>query len=358
MSKRTGKVAESKSLVLTANDSVFVGLDVHKKSVHAAWRLNGREMGTWVMPADVATVVRSVSRVQVALKQVVYEAGPTGYGLARALRKAGLPTEVIAPGKTPQPANADGKSDRLDCRKLAEFAEKGLLKSVAVPTEEEEADRQVLRLRDQLTNKRRRVKQQIKSLLLMYGIREPEGLKHWTKAGVAALAELELRPQIRLALDSLVEELAHLTELLGRAKAAMRKLARREVYRKKEARLRTHPGVGETTAMAYLAEVYQPERFRNEQALTKYLGLAPRVSRTGNTTRNGPLMKAGRGTLRALLVEASWRWIGQDAQAAAVFGRIWGNTGKKQTAIVAMARKMAIHLWYMLIRDEDYRAAA
>jgi len=358
MNKRTRKASESKKFVVTAEDSVYIGLDVHKKSVHAAWRLNGREMGTWVMAADVAAVVRSILRFEDALKQVVYEAGPTGYGLARALRKAGAPTEVIAPGKTPQPANADGKSDRLDCRKLAEFAEKGLLKPVAVPTEEEEADRQVLRLRDQLTSKRRRVKQQIKSLLLMYGVPEPPGLKHWSKVGIAALGELELHPQIRLALDSLVEELQHLTELLGRAKAAMRKMARKTAYNRKEARLRTHPGVGETTAMAYLAEVYQPERFRNEQALTKYLGLAPRVSRTGETTRNGPLMKAGRGTLRAMLVEASWRWISQDERAAAVFERIWHNTGKKQTAIVAMARKMAINLWYMLIRGEEYRAAA
>jgi len=264
---------------------------------------------------------------------------------------------VIAPGKTPQAANADSKSDRLDCRKLAEFAEKRLLKSVAIPTEEEEADRQVLRLRDPLTSKRRRVKQQIKSLLLMYGVGEPEGLKHWSKAGIAELAELEMRPQVRLALDSLVEELQHLVGLLERAKAAMRKTARKTVYREKEARLRTHPGVGETTAMAYRAEVYQPERFHSEQALTKYVGLAPRVSRTGNTTRNGPLMKAGRGTLRALLVEASWKWISEDELAAAVFERVWHNTGKKQTAIVAMARKMAINLWYMLMRDEDYRAA-
>jgi transposase len=358
MSKRTRKASESKKFVVTAEDSVYIGLDVHKTSVHAAMRLNGREAETWVMPMDVPAVVRSVLRFQVALKKVVYEAGPTGYGLARALRKAGLPTEVIAPGKTPQPANVDDKSDRLDCRKLAEFAEKGLLKPVAVPTEEEEADRQVLRLRDQLTNKRRRVKQQIKSLLLMYGVPEPSGLKHWSKAGIAALGELELRPQVRLALDSLVEELEHLSGLLERAKGAMRQMARKAVYRCKEARLRTHPGVGETTAMAYLAEVYQPERFRNEQALTKYVGLAPRVSRTGNTTRNGPLMKAGRGTLRALLVEASWDWISEDEHAAAVFERIWHNTGKKQTAIVAMARKMAINLWYMLIRDEDYRAAA
>lgn len=358
MSKRTRKAAECKKFVATAKDSVYVGLDVHKTSVHAAMRLNGRQTETWVMPMDVATVVRTLRRFKVALKQIVYEAGPTGFGLARALRKAGLPTEVIAPGKTPQPANPDSKSDRLDCRKLAEFAQKGLLKAVAVPTEEEEADRQVLRLRDQLTRKRRRVKQQIKSLLLQYGVAEPEGLKYWTKAGVAALAELDMKPQVRLALDCLVEELTHLMTLLERTRSAMKRLSRHVRHRVNERRLRTHPGVGETTAMAYLAEIYQPERFDSADALAKFVGLAPRVSQTGQTRRDGPLMKAGRETLRALLVEASWDWVGEDERAASVFNRLVHNTGSKQKAIVGMARRMAVNLWWMLIRGEDYRRAA
>ena len=358
MRKRTDRASESKRLVVRAEDSVYVGLDVHKKSVHAAWRLNGGEAGTWVMAADVAAVVRSLSRFKVALKQVVYEAGPTGYGLARALRKAGLATDVIAPGKTPQPANRDGKSDRLDCRRLAEFAEKGLLKPVAVPTEEEEADRQALRLRDQLTKKRRRVMQQIKSLLLMYGIPEPPGLKKWTKAGIAALAEIELRPQIRQSLEALVEELEHLTMLLERVKRAMGTLSRQARHRERHRRVRTHPAVGPTLAMAWLTEVYQPERFRSAEALTKYVGLAPRVSQTGETRREGPLMKTGQGPLRALLVQAAWRWVAKDERAAAVFDRISGNTGCRQKAIVAMARRMAVNLWTMLVRGEDYRRAA
>ena len=358
MRKSNDREAESKSVVVTRRDVVFIGLDVHKKSVHSAVRLNGRELTTFVTPADVATVVRSLSRFKVALKQIVYEAGPTGFGLARALREAGLPTEVIAPGKIPQSANRDGKSDRLDCRRLAEFAEKGLLKPVAVPTEEEEADRQVMRLREQLTKKRRRVKQQIKSLLLMHGVAQPEGLKRWTKAGVAALAELELKPQLRLALDCLVEELTHLTSLLERTRSEMKRLSRQARHRTKERRLRTHPGIGETAALAYLTEVYQPERFEDAQALTKYVGLAPRVSQTGETRREGPLMKTGRGTLRALLVEASWTWIEHDDRALGVFNRLWRNTGSKQKAIVGMARRMAVNLWCMLLRKEDYRRTA
>jgi len=358
MREGTREASESKRFVVTSKDSVFVGLDVHKRSVHAAVRLNGREVDTFVMPGDVATVVGSLDRFKAALKQIVYEAGPTGYGLARALRKAGLPTKVVAPGKTPRPANPDGKSDRLDCRKLAEFAEKGLLKEVALPTEEEEADRQVLRLRDQLTKKRRRVKQQIKALLLAYDIPEPVGLKYWTLASVAALLEMELRPQLRLVLSCLVEELKQLIKRLEQARAEMRRLSRQARFRDNQRRLRTHPGIGETTAMAYLVEVYQPERFGGAKALTKYVGLAPRVSQSGERRLEGPLMKTGHGTLRTLLVEASWMWIAKDEQARKVFERLVRNTGSKQKAIIAMARRMAVNLWCMLLRQEDYRQAA
>jgi transposase len=82
---------------------------------------------------------------------------------------------MIAPSKTPQRPGPESKSDRLDWRKLVEYYAKGLLRAVAIPTEEQEADRQVGRLRGQRAKKVTRVKQQIKSFLLQYGIPEPLG---------------------------------------------------------------------------------------------------------------------------------------------------------------------------------------
>ena len=118
------------------------------------------------------------------------EAGPTGFGLVRRLRGAGLKAEVIAPSKIPTMPGPEAKSDRLDCGKLAVFAQKGLLRPVRVPDEQEEADRQVMRLREQLARKLRVIQQQIKALLLQHGIAEPAGLTHWTAASVDALRQL------------------------------------------------------------------------------------------------------------------------------------------------------------------------
>ncbi len=209
-----------------------VGLDVHKASAHAALRRNGQEVATWVMPMDNKTVVASLKRFAPALKKVVYEAGPTGYGLARALKKAGLPAEVIAPGKVPQEPNPDSKSDRLDCRKLAENAEKGVAQEgrhrdpdraggsrPAIGSTEGSKERAAYCAR--LVGKQRRVKQQIKSLLLQQGLPEPAGLTHWSAEGLAALKRMRLRHQLQLSLEVMIEELEHLVAS-GSASSGMR----------------------------------------------------------------------------------------------------------------------------------------
>jgi len=154
VAKRTTKSENGKQTMLTTKDRVFVGLDVHKKSYHTAVRVNGREVTTRV-PAPTAEAVRVfLEPYRWGRLHVVYEAGPTGFGLVRALREAKVSADVIAPSKTPRTPGEENKTDRLDCRQLAFYDEKGMLKTVAIPTAEEEADRQVIRLRDQVVDAR------------------------------------------------------------------------------------------------------------------------------------------------------------------------------------------------------------
>jgi len=342
---------------LTDRDALYVGLDVHKKSIHAAWWLNGQLARTWVMPARVSKVLTMLEKVRVALKHVVYEAGPTGFGLARALQGAGLPVGVVAPGQTPRPAAADNKSDRLDSRKLAEYAAKGMLKFIGLPTEQEEADRQVLRTRDQLSSKRRRVQQQIKSFLLQHGLEEPAGLCRWSREAIAGLKAMTLGPELRGCLDLLLEELEHLTILQGKLKPALDRLAKSDRHQAAVAILTSHPGVGPVTALAFRMELYQPKRFDHSAQVAKLVGLAPRVRQSGDKRWEGPLLKMGRPELRRLLVEAAWAWVRSDPGGRTIYGRLLANTGRAQKAIVGVARRLAIHLWRMLVTGELYRPA-
>jgi len=351
MSKVAQKAGEGKrKMCLEEGDRVFVGLDVHKKSVHAALMVNGLIVKTWSMPYEPAVIAASLEPYRMAMCGVVYEAGPTGFSLARHLIAVGHAVTVAAPSKIPRPSGPQSKSDRLDCRRLVEFFANGQLKGVAIPTQTQEADRQVMRARGQCVSKVKRAKQQIKSFLLQHGIGEPDGLAHWSNASVQALRELKLNTQLRFCLDRLLEELAYLRGELKAIEVHLDKLARAPRLRKAVKVLDAHPAVGPVTAMAFALEVYSPERFTQDKAIAGYTGLAPKVHQTGVTRREGPLMKTGRGELRALLVEASWRWVTKDAHARQLFGHLVRNTGSKQKAIVGVARHLSIALWKRLIQ--------
>src|SRR6516162_3371689 len=162
---------------LEEGEAVHVGVDVHKASYSVALFSDRRGLiATWVQPARPEVLLERLRPLREGVAQVVYEAGPTGFTLARRLRAEGFQAQVIAPSKLLAPVGPEAKSDRLDCRRLAQLAAKGLLHPVRVPTEQEEADRQVLRLREQLVRRTHAVQSQIKSFLLQYGVDEPAGL--------------------------------------------------------------------------------------------------------------------------------------------------------------------------------------
>jgi transposase len=357
MSKRTRMSRLDKVFDGGAGRRAFVGLDVHKKTIHAAVWATERIAISWVMPADVTKVVAMLAPYRDAITQVVYEAGPTGYGLARALRQAGFVVEVVAPGRSPRPAVREQKADRLDAERLAEYAAKGLLVAVAVPSETEEADRQLMRLREQLIKKRRTVKQQIKSFLLQHGVAEPRGLTRWARSAVAALRALGLGPALRLCLHMLLDQLGELEAHVRRIERALSELAATARHAEAAAIARTHPGVGPVVAMSYLLEVHRGGRFDTPGQVAGYIGLTPRVRQSGQMRRDGPIVRTGRASVRALLVEAAWRWRMHDPAARRVFARLVANTGSAKKAIVALARRLAINLWAMLTRREPYRAA-
>ncbi len=104
---------------LTRNDALFIGIDTHKETYHVALHLNDTPALDFVMPSNPNQLIEQLKPVQHAIKEIVYEAGPTGYSLARTLQKHHLPVTIAATSKTPRPAAKEDKTDRLDSKKLA-----------------------------------------------------------------------------------------------------------------------------------------------------------------------------------------------------------------------------------------------
>ena len=343
-----------KNIKLTKYDQLYVGIDVHKKSYNLAFWLNDAPTIDFVMPANNKKVCQILKKLRIALKSVVYEAGPTGYSLARALQNEELPIQVIAPTITPRTAAKHAKTDRIDCRKLAKFAAKGLLRKITIPTEQQEADRQLTRLRGQLVPKIRRVKIQIKSFLLQHGIQQPHGLTSWSNESIEMLRKITLSTRLRYCLDHLIKELDFFKEQLKELDKQLKDLFKQKKYITKIELLKTHPGIGPVIAGQFVTEIFNPKRFKDKTEISKYVGLCPSIIQSGSTLRDGPIMKTGRPQLRCNLTEAAWIWVIRDPMAKNIYKRLLRNTGQANKAITAMARKMSINLWKMLCDNKPY----
>lgn len=340
---------------LTQDDDLYIGIDVHKENYHVALYLNDSHAIDFITPANNAKLCTTLKKLEPAIKNIVYEAGPTGYSLARQLQQESLPVQVIAPSMTPRYSARGSKTDRLDGRQLAEYAAKGLLRPIAIPTRKQEADRQLPRLRQQFVDKLKRTKLQIKSFLLQYGIPEPQGLKDWSQLAIKKLKKLQLIDQLRYTLDMLIYEYEFLKTKIKDIDQKLKEAFSGKSLAKKVELLQTHPGVGKVTSMMFAAELFNPKRFNNTMEIAKYIGFAPTIIQSGQSLRDGPITKTGRPQLRATLIQSAWSWVRYDHQAKEVYLRIIRNTGQKNKAITAMARRLAIHLWKMLCNNEPFR---
>jgi len=328
-----------------SDERIWVGVDVHKKTFSVALLRSDGMIKDWSSPAEIARLTQTLSSLPVEIGAVCYEAGPTGFGLARSLRAAGIKVIVAAPSRIPRPVSPTNKTDSLDCRKLAEYAASGLIGSIAIPTEKEEAFRSLERRRHQLTDSLRKAKQRIRALLLALGTEEPHGLDHWSKIAVNALKTLPLPPGAKDTLQSLLEELGYLVNAQHRVDQRLRIISQEQDEARRIAAMRSVPGVGEVVATTFAAEVFRPGRFNRSEEVTAYLGLAPVIRQSGLGKGTARLRPVGQRRLRSLLIEAAWIWKQRDEWARNFYNRILGRHCIPQKAIAALARKLAALLW-------------
>lgn len=154
----------------------FVGFDVSAETIAVAAPGQAPAEDEGMMGTDGASARRWVMReADRATLVVCYEAGPTGFGLDRYLTALGVACQVVAPGLVPKRPTDRVKTDRRDARHLAEQLRAGALTPVRIPTEGEEAFRDLVRARTSAVQLRQRARQRVKGALLRWGIRPPQG---------------------------------------------------------------------------------------------------------------------------------------------------------------------------------------
>ncbi len=273
----------------------FAGLDVHaRKTAAAAVRLGSGEVFKAQIAGGPAAAIDWLQSLPGPVR-AVYEAGPTGFGLARAARSAGLEVMVCAPGAIPRQPGDRIKTDMRDALKLARLHAAGQLRAVAVPSPELEALRDLVRAREDLRGDLMAARHRISKLLLRRGLTYGGPGSPWESQRHAAWLGAIVLP----------DELAHLVlgEYLATHEVILARRARLDALieeRSLEAqwaplvgRLRCMRGIDTLTAVGLLAEIGDFHAFSHPKQLASFLGLVPSESSTGERRRQGAITKAG-----------------------------------------------------------------
>jgi transposase len=282
-----------------------VGLDVHALSVvaHAVDEETGQVERARLCP-DHGEILAWLHRLRAPVR-VAYEAGPTGFGLARALAGADIDCVVAAPSKLIRPAGDRVKTDGRDAAYLARLLRLGEITAVTVPEAEVEAVRDLVRAREDARADLMRVRHRLSKLLLRQG-QMYSGGQAWT-----AVHETWLRRQrfadvhIRAAFDHHFDAVLSGTAARDRLDEQIVAVAASPRWADQVDRLGCLRGIAALTGLALSVEIGDWTRFTGS-SIGAYVGLVPTEHSSGATRMQGSITKAGNAHVRRLLIEAAW----------------------------------------------------
>jgi len=263
----------------------------------------------------------------------VYEAGPTGYGLARAVAAAGIECQVAAPSKLLPVPGGRVKTDRRDARHLAELVAAGLVTAVRVPTPAEEAARDLVRARDDARGDLMRARHRLGKLLLRRGM--VFDAKAWTRAHAAWLSGLRFDdPAATMAFDNDWAVVQQTTARRDQLDKQILALIPGSCWEPAVTALGCLRGISDLTGFGLAVEIGDWARFTGS-SIGAFVGLTPSEHSSGASRRQGGVTKTGNKYARRLLVEAAWhhRSAYQPVRAATLQKR-WA---KATPALIARA---------------------
>jgi transposase len=331
---------------------IYMGIDVHEATYNISLFNQGIEIHSQHCPADYKSIRKIVKRFCSFSFCAVYEAGAFGYDLYDRLKADHVAVIVTPPSKILRSQDDVVKTDKRDARKLAQLLAAGLLKAVCVPSRQVRQDRELQRTRDQLSDQRRRIYQQIQSKLRFHGL--PLRCKGTiTAVKKAALLQLPLSAPVRIAFTELINLYEFYSQRLRFLRNELIKLAESKPYSTTVKLLQSIPGVGLFTSLAWLLELPSMKHFSSDDKLAGFLGLTPSEASSGKKRRLGSISKSGNPKIRWLLIQCSWILIGKDPVMQQFYNRIKRRHGS-QCAIVAVARKLSARMRAVALSQTPY----
>lgn len=334
------------------NKRVSIGVDVHARTYAVEWVSGGGVCGRTCMPAEPGNLIGFIkNHFKVMDATVAYEAGFSGFELYRQLTEAGIKCLVVHAASI-EVSRERVKNDRRDAKKIATQLHGERLKSIRVPSREEEAKRLLHRTREQLRRKRSSTKAQLRMRFYQFGYCVAGPKEHLSFAKIEVALKQPFPREFCIGIESLVSTWKALNKEIAILEREQKELLttdeRMSVYL-------SVPGIGFLTACVLCTELGDMSQFPNERALFSFTGLTPREYSSGERERKGHISRQGSGRLRHVLVEAAWVAVRKNPELNRCFKRLAKRTGRKK-ALVAIARKLIGRIRAMFRKHEFYRS--
>jgi len=361
---------------------IYVGMDVHTTNYTlCSYSIeNDTIFATVKVDPDYMNIVKYLEKVERnhggdCHFLCGYEAGTLGYSLYHQLTLQGVECVILAPTTMATTRKKGIKNDKRDAGNIAKCLAYNTYSAVYVPTGEDNAVKEYIRMRNDAKDTLKRIKQQTLALCTRHGKRFTEGRNYWTQKHIAWLRKLDfgdaiLNETLREYL-TLYHQAVDKVELFDRRIAEM---ARSERYEERVKKLKCFIGIKDHTALATIVEIGDFARFPTARNLSSYIGLVPGEDSSGESLQRTGITKAGNSHVRKLLIEAAQsysrgavgtkskalkeRQAGNDPKVIAYADRANERLkrkccrimfkSKRNIAVTAVARELACFIWGMM----------
>ena len=367
------------------NRIIKIGMDVHSTNytlcaMEPTVGAEDRVFGEIQVAPDYKEIILFIESLKMKLGfhddysiECGYEAGCLGYTLYHQLTNAGIKCVILAPTTMLSTKGKRIKTDKRDAHLIAQCLCYGGYHPVYIPTKEDDAVKEYIRMRDDHKQILKSLKQQINAFVLRHG-HQYSGTK-WTIKHIIWLRTLELDPMYRETLDEYMASHEEQEAKIERYDKRIEEIAAEERYQENARKLGCLLGISTHTALSLVVETGDFKRFAKGNIYAAYLGLAPGEHSSSTSVNRLGISKAGNTHIRCLLVEAARsickgavghkskrlraRQIGQSAEVIAYadkantrlrskYYRMIRHGKAKNVAVAAVARELACFIWGMM----------
>lgn len=328
---------------------VYVGLDVDDKAFHGSI-YNGKadEIQSFKCKPTAGALLNKLENLGENVKiKLCYEATYIGYGLCRILLNHDIHCDIIAPSLIPEQRSNRVKTDRTDSVKLAKYYAAGLLTPIAIPDEEDEEVRSLIRERQFQVKMRKKTKLHILSMCRYYGINYKQAhgsqANHWTNKHYLWLRKKlhDLGSTAQLSINQSLTLLSSYDNTIKLLEAEIERLSKEEKFSDQCKVLRAFKGIETLTAMTLIVELGDIRRFDHPKRIVSYCGLDIIEYSSGGKENKYGITKMGNRRMRTALVEACQTITRGNFASKELLKRREGV----DNTIIQIAEKCQMRLW-------------